>query len=181
MTCIVGLIDNNKVYMGGDSASVAGWDLQLRTDWKVFRNGPFLMGFTSSWRMGQLLRFKLEPPSLFKTDGTKKDIYQYMVTDFIEAVRDCLKAGGYATKINEEERGGIFLVGIEGRLFFIDSDYQVGELLDGYTAVGCGDQIARGVLYATKGKEPEWRIRLALEAAEHLSAGVRGPFVFLTT
>lgn len=177
MTCIAGLVVDGKVYIGGDSAGVANWDLQIRADQKVFKNGPFVMGFTSSFRMGQLLRYKLQPPTRFKKDGTLKDIYEYMVTDFIDAVRQCLKDGGYASKENEVEQGGFFLVGYEGRLFMIQSDYQVAEALDGYMAVGCGDMIALGNLYATKGQPPIDRIRSALEAAEHFSAGVRGPFV----
>ena len=62
MTCIVGLIDGNRVWMGGDSAGVSGLDITVRSDPKVFRNGDFLIGFTSSFRMGQLLAFRLRPP-----------------------------------------------------------------------------------------------------------------------
>lgn len=71
MTCIVGLVDQGNVWIGGDSAGVGGYDLMLRADQKVFRNGDFLMGFTSSFRMGQLLRYKLSPPKLHSDD----DIY----------------------------------------------------------------------------------------------------------
>ncbi len=39
MTCIVGLVDNGKVYIGGDSAGCAGYDVRIREDQKVFRNG----------------------------------------------------------------------------------------------------------------------------------------------
>ena len=180
MTCIVGLVDKGKVYIGGDSAGANSfWDLTVRADPKVFVNGPFIMGFTSSFRMGQLLRYKLKTPSRFKDDGTQKEVYEYMVTDFVDAVRQCLKDGGYASKRNEIEEGGTFLVGYEGRLFCIESDYQVGEALDGFMAVGCGDQIARGALYGTQMQPPEERIRIALEAAERFSAGVRGPFIIL--
>lgn len=174
MTCIVGLVDEGKVYMGGDSAGVnGGWDLVVRADPKVFHIGPFVVGFTSSFRMGQLLRFALVPP----VHPPEVDIYRYMTVDFINAVRDCLKTGGWAKKDGEKESGGVFLVGYRGRLFEIDSDYQVGEGLDGYMAVGSGDQVALGALYATQKLPPLVRIRLALEAAERWNAGVRGPFV----
>ena len=59
MTCIVGLIDGRRVWMGGDSAGVSGLDITVRADAKVFRNGDFLIGFTSSFRMGQLLAFHM--------------------------------------------------------------------------------------------------------------------------
>lgn len=177
MTCIVGLVQDGKVWIGGDSAGVAGLSLTLRADAKVFRNGPFIMGFTTSFRMGQLLAHAFTPPKRH----LDQDVYTYMVTDFVNATRDCLKAGGYAEKQSEGERGGTFLVAYEGRLFKVDSDYQVGEAIDAYDACGCGQEIAVGAMYATPHLEPEKRILLALEAAERFSAGVRGPFTVLST
>lgn len=173
MTCIVGIVDNKRVYIGGDSAGVAGYSLTVRADAKVFRNGPFLFGFTSSFRMGQLLRYAFTPP---KHDSDLSD-HQYLVTTFIDAVRQCLKDGGYASKENETEQGGTFLLGYRGHLYKIDSDYQVGESADGFDACGCGIEIAQGALYASEGQDAEKRAKMALRAAERFSAGVRGPFV----
>jgi ATP-dependent protease HslVU (ClpYQ) peptidase subunit len=174
MTCIVGLVHDGKVYMGGDSAGVAGYDLTVRADEKVFTNGEFIMGFTSSFRMGQLLRYKFKPP--YHMPGVPTD--EYMVTSFVDEVRKCLREGGYARNNNGEESGGTFLVGYKGELFVIHDDYQVAKVVDGFAAVGCGYQVARGALFATSpGLLPEDRVKKALEAAERFSAGVRGPFV----
>ena len=174
MTCIVGVVHDGKVHIGGDSAGVGGYSLTVRADRKVFKNGDFVMGFTSSFRMGQLLRHSFSPPKRHPDT----DIDKFMVTDFVNGVRDCLKSGGYAERHNEAEQGGVFLVGYAGRLFRIDSDYQVGEAVDGFDSVGCGEDIAKGALWASKDSAPEGRMRLALEAAERFSAGVRGPFHF---
>lgn len=168
------MVDGGKVYIGGDSAGVADYSLTVRADRKVFRNGDFIMGFTSSFRMGQLLAHAFTPPKRHPDT----DVYKFMVTDFINSVRDCLKAGGFATKQNEVESGGMFLVGYEGRLFSVQDDYQVGENLDGFDACGCGCEIAFGALYANRSSKPKDRVRIALEAAERFSAGVRGPFHF---
>ena len=149
--------------------------LTVRADEKVFQNGEFLMGFTTSFRMGQLLRYSLKPPRRHPDD----DIHQYMVVDFVNAVRGCLKAGGYASKEDEVESGGTFLVGYAGHLFTVDSDYQVGIPEDGYAAVGSGQDIARGSLFATQGQEPRSRVLTALRSAERFNAGVRGPFHIL--
>jgi ATP-dependent protease HslVU (ClpYQ) peptidase subunit len=178
MTCIVGIAHNGKVYIGGDSAGVGGsYELSVRADRKVFRNGDFIMGFTSSFRMGQLLAQALTPPKRYPED----DVYKFMVTNFVDAVRTCLKAGGYAEKHNDAERGGTFLVGYAGRLFSIYGDYQVGENADGYAACGCGEQIALGSLHSTEGQPPERRIDAALRAAERFSGGVRAPFHVVTS
>jgi len=175
MTCIVGLVSKDGVYIGGDSAGVYDTVVERRTDVKVFRRADFVIGFTSSFRMGQLLRFKLNAPP----QHADTDTYEYMVTDFIDAVRDCLKDGGYARKSEEAETGGTFLVGYKGRLFEVDEDYQVAEHIAGYTAVGCGARFALGALYALKHittMGAREMVKVALEAAAEMSTGVRAPF-----
>jgi hypothetical protein len=175
MTCIVGLLDKDNVYIGGDSACVSEpYDMKIVSDEKVFRNGDFIFGFTSSFRMGQLLRYSFIPPKHDKNIET----YKYMVSIFIENVRTCFKDGGCTVINNNEESGGIFLVGYNKRLFRIDSDFQVSEQICGYDAVGCGGAIALGSLYSTSGMRmsPQERIIQALKASEQFNAGVRGPF-----
>jgi hypothetical protein len=172
MTCVVGLVHEGTVYIGADSAGVSGLDLVVRSDPKVFANGEFLIGYTTSFRMGQLLRFNLTPPA----HPRGMDAYEFMVRHFVPAVRDCLKEGGFAAKHDEAERGGTFLVGYQGELFVIEPDYQVGTMVDHIFAVGCGAQIALGALTVSSG-EPVQRIRRALEAAGKWSAGVRAPFI----
>lgn len=179
MTCIIGLVDSKAgtVYMGCDSvgANTHTYRVNTRKDAKVFRNGPFLMGFTSSFRMGQLLRYKLSVPK--RQD--KQPVYNFMVTTFIDAVRHCLNHNGYATTVDNQESGGVFLVGYEGRLFKIDNDYQVCELLeDSFDAVGCGESYALAVMNVNSHiKNPQKRIKEALATAAKYSAYVQGPFL----
>jgi ATP-dependent protease HslVU (ClpYQ) peptidase subunit len=177
MTCIAAVVHDSKVYLGGDSAGANNWEIDTRADAKVFVLGEFLMGFTDSFRMGQLLRYTFTPPALPDTENS--DLFRYMVAEFVEATRECLKKGGYAKKENEREEGGTFLVGIRGHIFDICSDYQVEETADGYNAVGSGRAYAKGALFASTGLPPEKRIRMALKAAERHTPGVRGPFVIL--
>lgn len=176
MTAIAGLADGGAVYLGGDSAGVEGLDLRVRADRKIFRNGPYVFGFTTSFRMGQLLHYALKPPI------PTGEPHRFMSTTFVDSVRDCLKEGGWSRKDSDREEGGTFLVGVAGRLFCVYADYQIGESTDGYMAVGCGDQAALGSLHATAqlGVAPKRRIMMALSAAERMSAGVRGPFHTLT-
>lgn len=173
MTAVVGLVHADRVLIGADSVGVGGWTAMHRADPKVFRAGPYVLGFTSSFRMGQILRWSFDAP---KPDTA--DLDRFMCTTFIDAVRKALRAGGWAKKDADQERGGIFLVGITGRLFVVEEDFQVGEHVDGYAAVGAGGEFALGALAATEGLglEPEKRVLTALEAAERHSIGVRGPF-----
>ncbi len=177
MTCIVGIETPSGVIVGGDSAGVAGYDLSVRADEKVFSRigggAKWVFGFTSSFRMGQLIRYSLRLPQVPKRAG---DLDKFMVTKFIDALRKGYSDGGWLRTDDDVESGGTFLVGVRGRLFNIAGDFQVGKTACGYDAVGCGDAYAKGVLYATPRMAPEKRVRLALESAEQFSAGVRAPF-----
>lgn len=176
MTCIAGLVHDGRTYLAGDSAGCSSWSLTVRKDQKVFKNGSYVMGFTTSFRMGQLLQYAFAPPEPYT-----EDLHGFMCTIFTDAVRQCLKDGGFAKKDKEQEEGGTFLVGTSGRLFFINEDYQVGEPADPYAAVGCGADIALGALHATEstGLTPPDRLDAAMRAAQRFSNGVRGPFSFV--
>ncbi len=177
MTCIAGVEHGGKVYIGGDSAGVGGLSLSVRADEKVFVKDAYVMGFTSSFRMGNLLRYKL---SVGEQASTQTD-HEFMCTTFVDAVRKCFKDGGYATINNGEESGGSFLVGYRGRLYGVHSDFQVGMAAKPYDATGCGEDLALGALAASALKEPKARIEQALAIAEQHSAGVRGPFVVVSS
>ena len=184
MTCIVGLVDKKSahIYIGADSAATNDSGQQtIRADQKLFRLGDFLFGCTSSFRMIQLLRYRLVLPDYASVLSSSEEdqLFRYMATDFIDAVRSCLRDGGYAKKEEEREQGGTFLVASRGRLFCIESDYQVEEVLIGYNAIGSGDDVALGALHVTLQMDllPDQRIRLALEAAAYHNANVAGPFL----
>jgi len=174
MTCIVGFADKGKVYIGGDSAAVDGQSIIIREDEKVFTNGDFIFGFTSSFRMGQILRYNFKPPErkVFGTDD------EYLYGDFINGVIDIFKDNGYAKVELNQVEGGVFLFGYKGKLYYVGSDFQIGKLLKNYSAIGCGEYYAMGCLYALENIElsPKKKIEKALEAAEEFSTGVRGPF-----
>jgi hypothetical protein len=178
------MVEGEKVYIGGDSVGVAGYEADVRADAKVFRNGPMIFGFTSSFRMGQLLRYSLVVPQRHP----ETDVYAWLVTTFIDAVRACLDRGGYSRRVNGEEEAGTFLIGYAGRLFAVQDDYQVAEVARSYQAVGCGATYALGALHATDARsaayvlgqrlDPILRLTIALGAASEHSAGVRGPYRF---
>ena len=175
MTCIVGLKHDGEIYIGADSLGSNGYTKTVRTDEKVFRNGPFLMGFTTSFRMGQLLHHAFDPPKL-----PEGNLDRFMTVEFINGVRQCLKDGGFAQVESEhQEKGGTFLVGVRDQLYTIESDYQVGKSAIGYDAVGSGEDFAKGSLFSTTGQEPRARVRMALKAAAANSVSVAGPYKIL--
>lgn len=180
MTCIVGLEHEGVVYIGGDSASVSSsYEIFESGIEKVFKNGGMLMGYTTSWRMGQLLRYAVSAPD----HDPRDDDMQYLVVDFVDAVRKTFKEKGWLTKTSDVEEGGDFLLGYKDKLYHISSDFQVNPNRCGYAACGCGSSYALGAMHDIRqnGKKvaPEDAVRRALEAAAYHSAGVIGPFLIM--
>ena len=62
MTCITGMVRNGHVYMAGDLMGSNGFTGRVYPDSKVFTNGDFIVGYTSSFRMGQILEWNWHPP-----------------------------------------------------------------------------------------------------------------------
>ena len=181
MTCIVGLVAKDKVWMGGDSCASDPAEKVIRKDPKVFINGEFLLGYAGSYRFGQLLRFKFTPPG--QKEG--QDDFEYLVTDWVDALRTVCKDAGL-TKIedNEETRPDCSaLIGFKGKLYVLDSDLQVGEPSSNYYSIGIGAGIALGALFAIKASSSmvaKKQIQLSLEAAATYAVGVEAPFVILS-
>lgn len=172
MTCIVGLVDNGDVYLGADSAGAGGTFIETRLDPKVFLLKNMAIGYTSSFRMGQLLQYALKVPE----QGEQSDM-QFLVTTFADAVRELFRAYGFLWKQNDREEGGVFLIAYRGCLYSMEADFQIVQHAHAYAACGCGRELALGAMYATQEEEnPERRINAALNAAAEFSCAVRGPF-----
>lgn len=175
MTIIIGLEHGGKVYMGGDSGASDGYVSSVVSAPKVFKNGPFLIGFTTSFRMGQLLQYgDLEFSSL----PDKNNVNRFLTNDFVDRLRQMWTDRGWMGEDEEKrEKSGLFLLGFMGCLYRVDLDFQVGRNLQGYDAIGSADQVALGAMYGTrKTSKPDVRIRAVLEACGHVNAHVRPPY-----
>lgn len=173
MTCIIGLEYEGRVYIGGDSMSSSGNDrLETRLR-KVFRAGPFLIGYTTSFRMGQILQYHLSVRQ--QQDGETDE--RYMVVAFVEAARECLKDKGFTTINSNNEQAGSFLVGYKSSLYEVCSDFQVNQWVSGIATLGAGTEYALGAMVALDTLKPEERIKRALEITCQLCPTVCGPFV----
>ena len=171
MTCIIGLVDRGIVYMGADSMAANGWNARVTKLPKVFKRDDFLIGYTTSFRMGQLLQHRLVIPA-----RGQEPVMDYMVCSFVESVRGCLKDNGYTKIEHNTEEGGQFLVGYGNRLFVIHSDFQVNEHAEGYDAIGCASSYVLGAMRALADLRPKQRILDSLKIAAHFSSGVQRPF-----
>lgn len=177
MTVIVGFVKDRAVWMGGDSQGSNGWDKMHRVDKKVFERHGIVYGFTSSYRMGQILQYHST-----KVTIDKEDVFGSVVTKLVPMWKKILIEHGFAKTENGAVTSGVFMVGIGDRLFTIDSDMQVAESHDRYAAVGCGAQYALGAMhiqtmYGVDGDHnitPHEYVRNAIEAAIKFSNGCGG-------
>jgi len=130
--------------------------------------------------MGQILQYNWNPPKYTPTK-TNSGLDKFMRTKFIDSVKQAFKDNGYGTiGGSEEDSGGIFIIGVEGRIFTIDEDFHVGENIVNYMAEGSGAFFALGALHATKNqKNPKMRLKAALEASAEFSMSVSPPFTYI--
>lgn len=181
MTCIAGVAYGGTVWIGGDSAASSGGATVPYNNPKVFRRGQLLFGVVESFRMRDILHHELTIPR--RPPGMSDDTW--LVRNLIEEIRLTFVAAGFDLEAEDDEHDfdpGALLIGYHGRLFTMDWDYHLGEVKDGYHAIGSGSHFALGSLHTTRRQAltPKERVRLALEAADHHSQEVRPPFRILS-
>jgi len=184
MTCIVAVAGpKGRVVMGGDSAAT-GYDFDQISDAedKVFRIGEFVIGGAGSVRGYQLAKYAFVPPKRL----TRTPLDAYMVTSFIDSLRETWKKGGHLFRSkddepSEERIGTSLLIGYRGMLWIVDDDLQIVRTRDDYAAIGSGALPALGALWATQAEgATKARVMTALRAAERFNAAVRGPFTVIS-
>lgn len=163
MSCIAGIAEYGKVYMGSDRLSFSeDYQIRNRKDPKIFQNGPYLIGFSGEIRPGQVLRPEYwTPPE--------------KLVDVPDAIREQLEKTGACQKTPEgnDQTPTIFLIGYKGQLIQMGHDFQLIELVENFTAIGAGERYALAVLYHTrKQKDPVKRIKQSLEASAYFCAAV---------
>lgn len=177
MTCIVAVEHDGTVYMGSDRAGSSSWSIGIVDAPKTFRNGPLLIGYTTSFRMGQILQYGLTVPS----HTLDWDVDRWVAIDLMGAVREAFEEHHWNKDNSGVAEGGSFLVAVEGRAYEVQTDYSAIRNVAGEYATGSGEDFARGSLCSTRGwDDPEARVLAALEAAAECSPSVAGPFDVVT-
>lgn len=186
MTCIVAIKDpiTKSLLIAGDSIGVDSESMSKveRLDGKVFRKQDMLFGFTTSFRMGQILQYQFDLPE-YHSDG---DAHQYMVRKFIPCLLDQFEADRYLKYVDSVASGGDFIVAFDGNIFVVESDFQVGHVKDFHYSIGCGGEYALGSMHTydymsslnfeTTEASLRFKAKLALDAAKSHSIGVGGDY-----
>ena len=166
MTVIVAMVHEGKVYMGGDHLGSDGF---VKTEFvkndKVFKNGDFLIGYTSSFRMGQILQYSWSTPT--RQEGVSDDVYFYK--HVMDSFRACFKENEYGEKKDEDWNFGEYLVGWKGRLFLVQNSVALEH--EKFASVGSGCYHALGAIKALRMTQPYTNPEYVLEVALEVASG----------
>jgi len=185
VTVIVGLIEHNTTYIGGDAAltNINSGSIALCAEPKVFFRGDYLFGWSGPVRMQNILQHICPEPER-KPEGIS--LSQHLTVSWIDVLRRVFKEQGLAEiDRNREHTPNSFMVGYKGELCVVDDIYAVIQLKRNYDVLGSGMFLAEGALsYAlgyTPRLHPETKVRRALAVAAAGNAYVAPPFTILST
>lgn len=194
MTLICAVADEKtgKVWMGADGASAvmdADSIFRVKTP-KMSRKVippptgnlpgiPLLIGNTGLHVLGAHIEHFWDPP--YYNNPIDPFFYTWELADHL---REYLKRKDLWPVIcqeppNESLWDARLLVGFSGRLFHIGTDGSVDEFQRDYHAIGSGEAVAWGALAATPNDPPEYRVRIALEAATYHLAPIQEPYTIM--
>ena len=122
MSCVVGLVDGERVWLGGDSAAFTEDVVVSYTSPKVFRKGKMIMGCVESFRMRDIIEHYFTAPRC-----TKLVAEETYVAAVVESLRACFQQHGYDLEAQVDDgrphmaesgavlfgfRGGVVSVGV---------------------------------------------------------------------
>src|SRR4051812_31020429 len=101
MTCIVAFRTKKGVIMGADSCGGRGSQASAVRTSKISEVGEYLIGYTSSFRMGQILHHAMGT----KKYNEKHDLLWHLVNVLVPEIREALRYGGWLKIDNNQEVG----------------------------------------------------------------------------
>ena len=147
MTTIVGLVKGDTVVLGAD-AQVTDQNRRHKHKYmeKITKNNGYLIAGSGDTQACDILQHIFVPPT--PTANERKNLYKFMITKFVPAMRECLDENDYKTDPSDKESGFSMLIAYDGELFDIGDDFSVILNDDGIYGVGVGFAYAVGALYA---------------------------------
>ena len=178
MTCIIALKHNKKVYMAGDSGAIGTNEWSVSPDPKVFViDNEIAFGFTSSFRMGQVLQYKFTMPTRQRGDSDDK----YIRVSVIDRIIEVFTENKVITNVEGRPlECGTFLIGYRGEIYEVQDDMSVLRNALPYMSIGAGEDVANGAMHVLcrdkKTIEPHAVLNQALQTVTEFCNSVRSPF-----
>jgi hypothetical protein len=181
MSLVVGYIQDDVIYMGGDGRLSWGedgdyQDVPYPRKVRVI-NSNMILGIVGGARALDVVYSLFEPPSTDKITCA----YDYLVREFVPALRECLDNN----KVPADDDGDtpvVLLVGIrvdgKATLHVVDSSFAVTTRSSKYDAIGI-PSFALGALHVLSSSSAIWKIRRALETTAAYTRTVGPPYYVL--
>ena len=183
MTCCIAYKIKEGIILVADSAGTDEDDNQvLRQDPKIMKSKNFMFAISGSFRLRDILMYDFIVPNKSEDETIDK----YMRTKFINKFREtCIKKGATKKVDENEELLGNVIVAYKDKIYQIESDFQVGESIDDFAAIGSGSQLALGALSTLSKLAPKYfkkdvikkTLFDILENVSVYKASVRGPYI----
>ena len=169
MTCIAVLRQEDNIWMAGDRGASDEDTILPLTAPKVFKIGPYLIGYAGSMD-GERIRYNFKPP----VPKANTDLEKFMYTEFLVSLRNFYEA--WWVDISKDSDFGMIIC-INGKIYEHNAaDMSLTTYESEYLTMGSGGSIALGALYATSNqKNARRRVQLAVEAAVKFSTSCLGP------
>jgi ATP-dependent protease HslVU (ClpYQ) peptidase subunit len=155
------------IIFGADSAGSAEYAIMTTRSRKIFKKRNLLFGVAGSWRHMQIIHHTFSPPEHPAACSDEA----YITVHVLDALKQTLQERG----VHDLSECSI-LLGYRQQLYRVNHDYGV-LISHSYDAIGSGDDVAKGALFATQHLPPVDRVTIALHAATEHTAFVRPPYV----
>lgn len=158
MTCIIAHTDGVSSFLAGDKLGSNGFTKTVQTEPKVFEKEfiklhddgltrtkeVMALGYTTSFRMGQLLNYNLNLPE----QDASQTFSQYLVLKVIPIIRQMFKEEWGARDASQDVGGGQFIILHNHTIYEVQEDFSVLQPKTRITAVGSGTYHAIAAMQA---------------------------------
>lgn len=171
MTCIIGYKTEKGTFLGADSLGSNGHTKAEYTTPKLFKVYDMVIGYTTTYRFGQILQYHMKEILVKEMDS-----YNYLIKIIVPEIRRCLGEHGAKHTKDNLESGGNCIIGYKNEIYELQNDFSVLSSVNGLITVGSGEDISRGAMIALKETtlNPEECIRKALEITSECVTSVGG-------
>jgi ATP-dependent protease HslVU (ClpYQ) peptidase subunit len=189
MSIVIAIKEKNRIVMGCDSQVSCGY-LKEKLDnkncckiWEVENCKNGLMGCVGSLRDLQVIQCEENLIDKLKQFEGKID-YKYVVNNLTDKMYDILCHHRCVNKDNhgncENYMNSQFIFAYKDMAYLISNFLEITPIGD-YLVIGCGDQIATGILENNKNKTAEERIREVIKSCADKSNGIDNNIVIKNT
>lgn len=184
MSLVIAIKDKNRIVLGSDRQTSTAYnkDHSCTKIWNVPDLDGAIMGGVGMARASQIIQFSpVVDKNLLAEEGPTLD---FMISSLGPSIMATLEANGVICDAKEGDACKMspnsFIFAYKDKAWMIWNDLSVTEIED-YLAIGSGSDVAKGVLFATKDKNPFERIITAIDAAADMTLFVDDGVDLLTT